>query len=92
VLAKEAVRETIVREIRAIVAEDSEEDREISGDEPLHELAINSLMLARLLVQLEAEIGVDPFGDGDVAISDVRSVADLVAAYQDARAGTRIAS
>lgn len=56
------------------------ESRSLTGAEQLHELGITSLLLARLVVHLEQELGIDPFEE-DVAISDVRSVDDLIAAY-----------
>jgi hypothetical protein len=52
----------------------------------LNDLALNSIALARVLVQLEFELGVDPFEGGDAAIADMQSVSDLVGAYQNAHA------
>jgi hypothetical protein len=49
----------------------------------LHDLGFNSLLLARLIIQLEAELEVDPFA-GDVSISDARSIGALVAIYERA--------
>ena len=48
-------------------------------------VGLNSLMLADLLLRLEAETGVDAF-DGDRSIADVRTVGDLAAAYEQALA------
>jgi acyl carrier protein len=44
---------------------------------------MGSLLLARLIITLEAELGVDPFAE-DVLISDVRTVGELVAVYREA--------
>jgi acyl carrier protein len=85
-LTEEAVREIVVREILEVLLEDGEDHEPLAGHELLHDLSINSITLARVLVQLESEIGVDPFGGGDAAIADMQSVADLVGAYQRARA------
>jgi acyl carrier protein len=52
---------------------------------PLTQAGMGSLLLARLIITLEAELGVDPFAD-DVLISDVRTVGELVAAYREALA------
>jgi acyl carrier protein len=92
VLTKEEVGPVILRELRAIAAEEAEytgdlDPAAITADARLHDAGVNSLMLARLLVQLEAELSVDPFGQEDAAISDVRSVNDLITAYQQALAG-----
>lgn len=91
-LTKEAVGPVILRELRAIAAEEAEHTGDldpaaITADARLHDAGVDSLMLARLLVQLEAELGVDPFGQGDAAISDVRSVNDLITAYHQALTG-----
>lgn len=51
--------------------------------DPLLSTGLNSLMLAQLLIQLESVTGVDPFGT-DRSIADVRTVGDLVAAYEAA--------
>lgn len=51
----------------------------------LNALGLNSLMLARLILQLETETGVDPFAE-DLAVSDVRTVAEMTTAYENARA------
>lgn len=90
-LAKEAAGPVILRELRTIAAEEAEhtggiDPGAITEDARLHEAGVDSLMLARLLVQLEVELGVDPFGRGDAAISDIRSVSDLITAYQQALA------
>jgi acyl carrier protein len=45
------------------------------------ELGLSSLDLAELLAILEAELGHDPFA-ADWNIADVRTVADLIAAYR----------
>ena len=55
----------------------------LADADALNDLGLNSLLLARLIIQLEIEIGVDPFAD-DLAISDVRTVGELTAAYRDA--------
>jgi hypothetical protein len=85
-LTDEAVRDIVVRSIQWILLEDDEDHEPIAGHELLSDLAINSIALARVLVQLEFELGVDPFGGEDAAIADMRSVADLVGAYQNAHA------
>ena len=89
-LTSEAVGQVIMQEIEALLLEDTDtaEGRagSITGDRHLHELDINSLTLARLLIQLENQLGVDPFIQGVTAVSDVRSVNDLINAYHSALA------
>ena len=77
--------ESIVHErIRAILAERAEEISHLSGSEKLNAtLGLSSLDLALLVAELEAQLGVDPFAKL-VSITSVRSVDDLVRAYQQA--------
>ncbi|MBI1759674.1 MAG: hypothetical protein HYR62_10715 [Actinobacteria bacterium] len=83
-LTKDDVGTLVVREVRSLIFEDSGEEPTVTGGEQMHELAINSLMLARLLVQLEEALSVDPFTRGDAEIADVHSVNDLIAIYERA--------
>lgn len=85
-LAKAEVRGVVLEELHALLEEDSDDDEvpELTGQEALNELKLNSLALARLIIQLEAAVGVDPFADGELSIVDIQLVADLVAAYEDA--------
>jgi len=77
--------EAIVHDrIRAILAERAEDVGPLSGSEKLNAtLGLSSLDLALLVAELEAELGVDPFAKL-ISITSVRSVDDLVSAYQQA--------
>jgi len=77
--------ETLVHgRIRAILQERSGEAQNFSGSDKLNAtLGLTSLDLAFLVSDLEAELGVDPFAKL-VSITSVRSVDDLVLAYQKA--------
>jgi acyl carrier protein len=77
------VHDRIHEQIRELLRESDIETGPLTGKEQLHELGLTSLMLARLVIELEMELDVDPFAE-DVVISDVRSVGDLVAVYQRA--------
>jgi acyl carrier protein len=48
------------------------------------ELGLKSMLVARILAMLEIRLGVDPFGNGDASITDLRTVGDLVAAFSSA--------
>lgn len=52
------------------------------------DLGFKSLDLARILAILELKLGVDPFTSNLVAITDVRTVGDLCAAYRRAIQGS----
>ncbi|MCX4746051.1 phosphopantetheine-binding protein [Kitasatospora sp. NBC_01287] len=77
-----AVREQIID----LLAEAGIEHGEITGAEPLNAVGLSSLLLARLIIQLELDLGVDPFAEGDLVVSDVRTVGELAAAYVAASA------
>jgi acyl carrier protein len=70
--------------IRALRAERGGEVGHLSGSEKLSAtLGLTSLDLAVLVAELEAALRIDPFVKL-VSITSVRSVADLVLAYQQA--------
>ena len=70
--------------IRAVLAERAGQVARLSGTDKLSAtLGLSSLDLAFLVAELEAELGVDPFAKL-VSITSVRSVGDLVRAYQQA--------
>lgn len=50
--------------------------------EIVDELGFSSLTVAALIAGLEEELGVDPFQQDDVMITDIRSVGDLRRAYE----------
>jgi len=59
----------------------------LADADQLNALGLDSLLFARLIIQLETEVGVDPFAE-DLAVSDVRTVGELTAAYENAAAAT----
>jgi acyl carrier protein len=70
--------------IRAVLAERVGKVARVSGSDKLSAtLGLSSLDLAFVVAELEAELGVDPFAKL-VSITSVRSVGDLVRAYQQA--------
>ncbi|MEV4344562.1 phosphopantetheine-binding protein [Actinoplanes sp. NPDC049596] len=73
------------REINAVLLDD-EGDLDYTLDDEVVAIGLNSLMLAQLLLRLEAALGADPFG-GDRSIADVRTVRDLVEACAAVRPG-----
>ncbi|MEV6838816.1 acyl carrier protein [Streptomyces sp. NPDC051133] len=79
-LSEETTRTIVLGELTELLAEAGVEHAPITGAERLTDLGLTSLLLARLIIQLEADTGVDPFAE-ELLISDVRTVADLVGAY-----------
>jgi acyl carrier protein len=79
---------TVIRNVTDLLEEADGEHPEITGAEALNAIGLNSLLLARLIIQLEMELGVDPFAEGDLVISDVRTVGELADAYADALGGS----
>lgn len=60
-----------------------DEHDDIPLDATFSEVGLNSLMLARLVITLETEVGLDPF-TGERSIVDVHTVRELVAVYAEA--------
>ncbi|MEU9060953.1 phosphopantetheine-binding protein [Streptomyces sp. NPDC048430] len=83
-LSKAEITELVVVRVRDLVL-DPELAEAVAPPVPLMELGLNSLMLAQLLIELEAELDVDPFEE-QFSITDVRTVQDLVDAYDQALA------
>jgi acyl carrier protein len=86
-LTQYQVERAVEEEIRSLVQEAGDDlDEPLTAGTELHELGINSLTLARLLIQLDETIGVEnPFDRGEV-LADVRSIGDIVGVYSRALA------
>lgn len=82
-LSRDTTRSIVVEAIAALLEESGAERSEISGSQSLIDVGLGSLLIARLIIQLETEIGVDPFAE-DILISDIRSIDELVNAYHSA--------
>ncbi|MET3983353.1 acyl carrier protein [Streptomyces sp. NPDC098789] len=80
-LNEQNIQQIIEREIQSVVL--SSEEEEVSLDDELLKSGVNSLMLAQLLIQLETELGVDPFA-ADLSITEIRTLRELVGAYEAA--------
>ncbi|MFG2593430.1 phosphopantetheine-binding protein [Streptomyces sp. NPDC048438] len=83
-LSKAEITELVVVRVRDLVL-DPELAEAVAPPVPLMELGLNSLMLAQLLIELEADLDVDPFEE-QFSITDMRTVQDLVDAYDQALA------
>jgi acyl carrier protein len=83
-MLKSDVQSVVESEIHELLTEAGGEAVAMAPQDELVELGLNSLMLARLIIQLETALGVDPFATEVAAISEVRSVGDLVKAYERA--------
>jgi acyl carrier protein len=75
-------REIVHSSIRAV----ADLPRPLTGAEELAGLGLESLALARLVIALETETGVDPFA-ADADLADVRTVDQLVEVYARAVGG-----
>jgi acyl carrier protein len=72
----------IVAAVLEIVQRNTPSCQAITADQSLlDDLGLESMDLAELVATLEVELGSNPFAES-VAISDVRTVADLCAAYR----------
>ena len=80
----EQIQTAVHERIRFVLAEHGKEVGPLSDADKLNAtLGLNSLDLAILVAELEAQLGVDPFAKL-VSITSVRSVGDLVRSYQQA--------
>jgi acyl carrier protein len=80
------VREVIEQELRELLLEADVIGESDAIDDDLFQNDVNSMMLARLLIQLEAEFGVDPF-ESQADIADIRTITDLARVYEQALDG-----
>lgn len=79
----ETITETVLRVIQAVASERGLQLPALRADaELVDELGFSSLLVAALIASLEEELGVDPFQQDDVMITDIRTVGDLAAAYE----------
>ncbi len=89
-LTRQEITATVKEKLRAILLDDLDDFGEgdaavaISDRDNLIELGLNSLMLARLVIQLAAEFGADPFSDDAATLADARTVGELVTTYERA--------
>jgi hypothetical protein len=75
----QSVRDIVTRELLDLLMESSQE-QVILANGQLHDLGVNSLLLARLIVQLNFALDVDPFAQG-ATIANVRTLDDVVEIY-----------
>ncbi|MFC9943873.1 acyl carrier protein [Streptomyces pratensis] len=80
-LSRSEVEEAAVRAITEILREDGEDSPRISGDVTLADLGVSSLVFARVAIELEDELGVDPFKEGPGRGAAKTTVDDLVDTY-----------
>lgn len=79
----EEIKQTIIRNIKQLSEENGRTLSEVGDKQSImDDLGLTSLQIAALISLLEAEIGVDPFMDGNVSVTDVRTVEELCKAYE----------
>lgn len=74
------LQQTVFALVRRLLAEQGVAVDVISLDSKIGELGMSSLTFAELVSELEQLYELDPF-DGELSITDIVSVGDLVAAY-----------
>lgn len=84
------VRQVLDKVIRKIAEERSLSLPALKDDtELVDELGFSSMMVAGLIANLEEELGVDPFQDEDVMITDIRTIKHLCDVYVSCLARSR---
>lgn len=79
-LTSHKIENDVIAEINEMIGDDID-DISLTKETSLVSVGLNSLMLARLIVNLSEKFDYDPFNEGDYAIVDVHTVGDLVSAY-----------
>ncbi|TGA95332.1 phosphopantetheine-binding protein [Streptomyces sp. MZ04] len=79
-LSIDTTKKIVIENLTDLLQEAEVEHGEIAESDLLTGVGLSSLLLARLIIQLELETGIDPFAE-DLLISDVRTVKDLIDAY-----------
>ncbi|MCX4657998.1 hypothetical protein [Streptomyces uncialis] len=82
--SRSEVEATALRTIAEILEEDGQHAPQVSGASTLDGLGVTSLVLARVVIDLEDQLGVDPFRGGLAGDSPLRTVDDLIDAYTGA--------
>ncbi|UXY16148.1 phosphopantetheine-binding protein [Chitiniphilus purpureus] len=76
------IKEVIENVIRSVATERDLPLPALTGaTEIVDELGFSSLLVATLIANLEEALGVDPFQDEDVMITDIRTIQDLCDVY-----------
>ncbi|MGR3935836.1 phosphopantetheine-binding protein [Streptomyces sp. BRA346] len=83
----DTTRDLVIRQIQEVLLEDLDDESPVpvTGSEELVGLGLNSLTLTRLVILLSGRFGADPFADESASIADIRTVDQLVAAYEAVR-------
>ncbi|MFD3522199.1 acyl carrier protein [Streptomyces sp. NPDC058653] len=80
-LSRSEVEAVAVKAITEILEEDGDTPPGISGEAALSDLGVSSLVFARVAIELEDELGIDPFKEHPGREADQRTVDDLVDTY-----------
>ena len=79
------IRETVLGQVRLIAAQQGRTLAPLADGLPLLESGLDSLCIALLVANLEDELGIDPFGTGDV-VQIPQTLGDLIGLYENAPA------
>lgn len=79
--------EVVYRVLKEIADEEGVVVGELGDDDNLVEkLGFKSLHIARILATLEMELDIEPFESGELSITEIATVGDLVDAFEDPEA------
>ncbi|GAA1397665.1 hypothetical protein GCM10009639_35330 [Kitasatospora putterlickiae] len=74
------IGQVVITVITEVLQEEGVSSPEVNGGDSLTAIGVSSLVFARVTIDLEDQLGVDPFGGG-LPTGTVRTVDDLVEAY-----------
>ena len=79
--------EVVYRVLKEIADEEGVVIGELGDDDNLVEkLGFKSLHIARIFATLEMELDIEPFESGELSITEIATVGDLVDAFEDPEA------
>jgi len=80
----DTIKQAIIEVIKEVaLAQNIDLPKLKDSHELVDDLGLGSLHVAALIANLEEELGVDPFEDEDVMITDLRTIKDLYQVYRD---------
>jgi acyl carrier protein len=84
-LTQDDVGTLVTGNINALLLELDEDDvPTVEAGSTFADLGMDSLVLARLIIELDDALGVEPFQTEEVSAADLRTVGDVVRVYEDA--------
>ena len=80
---KSEVKEVVVKYLKELSEENGKTLTEVEDNQSImDDLGLTSLQFATLISFLETDLNKDPFEDGSISVTDIRTVGELCEAYR----------